>query len=139
MLKYLMCGTAALALSAGTVAAGGMAPVAVEPAAVAADASASSSQDYIPLLMFLAFLALASATPAPSPSDIRLKTDIRRIGTGPLGLPVYRYRYAGLPRVFEGVMAQDVAMVRPDAVTRTVAGLMAVDYARLGMELRAVA
>lgn len=62
-------------------------------------------------------------------SDRRIKTDIIRVGTLDNGLPVYGYRYkSGGP--FEiGLMAQDVAEVRPEAV-RSIDGVLAVDYAQ---------
>lgn len=61
-------------------------------------------------------------------SDVRLKTDISRVGTLDNGLPVYRYRYkAGGPMQI-GVMAQDVLGVNPGAVGE-VGGFLAVDYA----------
>lgn len=66
-------------------------------------------------------------------SDRRMKTDIQAVGVLDNGLTVYRYRYkAGGP--FElGVMADEVAMVRPDAYVKGGAGngFDAVDYAKL--------
>lgn len=62
-------------------------------------------------------------------SDIRIKKDIRRIGTADNGLPLYLFRYAyeedGPLHV--GVMAQDVEKVNPDAVTE-IAGTKFVNY-----------
>lgn len=63
-------------------------------------------------------------------SDVRLKTDIRRVGTTDGGLPVYTYRYKGRPEFHMGVMAQDVAEVMPQAVV-PVGGFLAVDYAEV--------
>lgn len=62
-------------------------------------------------------------------SDIRLKTDIARVGTLDNGLPVYSYRYKAGGPIHIGVMAQDVEVVRPEAVVE-VGGFKAVDYAR---------
>jgi hypothetical protein len=42
-------------------------------------------------------------------SDMRLKTDICKVGTTVYGLPLYHFRYKGQETVYEGVMAQDVA------------------------------
>lgn len=53
------------------------------------------------------------------PSDERLKTDIKKIGTmgrGKRALPIYTYRYKGMPDSHIGVMAQDVAKRRPNAL-----------------------
>lgn len=50
-------------------------------------------------------------------SDRRLKTNVRRIGTHPIGIPLYSYDYVwGEPGV--GVMADEAAAVRPEAVLR---------------------
>lgn len=61
-------------------------------------------------------------------SDVRLKEDIRRVGTTDGGLPVYTYRYKGMPHTHMGVMAQEVEKVNPGAV-REIGGYKAVDYA----------
>ena len=66
-------------------------------------------------------------------SDVRLKEDIARIGTTAHGLPFYRFRYRGEPGVYEGVMAQEVLRVMPEAVLRGEDGFLRVDYARLGV------
>lgn len=60
-------------------------------------------------------------------SDVRLKTDIRRVGATDGGLPIYTYRYRGRPEFHMGVMAQDVAEVMPQAVV-PVGGFLAVNY-----------
>ena len=64
-------------------------------------------------------------------SDRRLKTDIHKIGESDSGFPLYTFRYKGesAPVLHMGLMAQDVAKTRPEAVTRTPFGL-AVDYAK---------
>lgn len=63
-------------------------------------------------------------------SDRRAKTGIRKVGKLDNGLPVYSYRYkAGGPRHI-GVMAQEVAKTKPEAVTN-LGGLLAVDYGKL--------
>jgi hypothetical protein len=61
-------------------------------------------------------------------SDVRLKQDIKRVGTLDNGLPVYLYRYkSGGP--FEiGLMAQDVEQAKPDAVDEDAKGFKMVDY-----------
>ncbi len=48
-------------------------------------------------------------------SDRRLKSEVTRIGTLACGLPVYAYRLEGSPLFEVGVMADEVARVRPDA------------------------
>lgn len=61
-------------------------------------------------------------------SDRRLKSNIVRIGTHRLGIPLYRYDIFGQPAV--GVMAQDVLTVKPEAVAE-IGGYLAVDYGRI--------
>lgn len=51
-------------------------------------------------------------------SDRRLKRDIERIGTLPNGLGVYSYRYTWSEKPEVGLMADEVAAVRPWAVER---------------------
>jgi outer membrane immunogenic protein len=69
-------------------------------------------------------------------SDVRLKRDIVLVGHLDNGLGLYRYRYLWSDKVFVGVMAQEVALIRPDAIVRD--GLddyLRVDYGRLGLKL----
>lgn len=62
-------------------------------------------------------------------SDIRLKTDIEKVGETDKGLGVYSYRYkAGGPKML-GLMAQEVEQTKPDAV-QEVGGFKAVDYGK---------
>lgn len=63
-------------------------------------------------------------------SDARLKTDIRRVGTLDNGLGVYAYRFKdGGPEQI-GVMAQEVAEMRPEAIVHDPSGYMRVDYGK---------
>lgn len=69
-------------------------------------------------------------------SDERLKTDIKKVGKmhkSRGGLPVYTYRYVDDPPNVRrmGVMAQEVAKKRPDALGPIVENFMTVDYRRL--------
>ena len=61
-------------------------------------------------------------------SDARLKRDVRRIGTGARGLPVYSFRYAWDRARRVGFMAQEVARVAPHAVVRHESGFLMVNY-----------
>ena len=69
-------------------------------------------------------------------SDLRLKTDITRIGTAAHGLPLYTFRYIGETDLYEGVMAQDVLHVMPTAVSVAEDGYYRVDYEQLGIPFR---
>lgn len=62
-------------------------------------------------------------------SDRRLKSNVKRIGTHPLGIGVYSYTMFGRPGV--GVMAQDLLAIRPDLVYTTPSGYLAVNYGGL--------
>ena len=69
-------------------------------------------------------------------SDIRLKRDIAALGQHANGLNLYRFRYLWSDTVHVGVMAQEVASARPDAVRQGADGYLRVDYARLGLRMR---
>lgn len=64
-------------------------------------------------------------------SDERAKEDIQKIAETEDGQNIYSYRYKGSPRTEIGLMAQEVAERKPEAVARhRGTGLMAVDYGR---------
>lgn len=81
-------------------------------------------------------LPLGPLPPPPQPSDQITKKDIVRIGTTVLGLPLYQFSYIDKEGVYEGVMAQDVLMIRPDAVSLGDNDCLCVDYAALGIALK---
>ena len=62
-------------------------------------------------------------------SDRRLKTNIVRLGEHPLGIGWYAYDIFGHRQ--QGVMADEVLTVRPEAVVAHPNGYLMVDYARL--------
>lgn len=61
-------------------------------------------------------------------SDIRLKTDISKVGQTDSGIPVYLYRYKDSPTFEMGVMAQDVEHIIPEAVRIRRDGMKMVHY-----------
>jgi hypothetical protein len=71
-------------------------------------------------------------------SDVRLKTDIEKVGVAANGLPLYTFRYLWSDQVYRGVMAQDVLEVFPEAVVTRSDGYMAVRYDMLGLEMTKV-
>lgn len=74
--------------------------------------------------------------PLPGPSDARLKTDIEVVGSTVHALPLYRFRYKDAPEQrYQGVMAQDVLKVMPDAVVMGDDGFYRVDYGKLGIKI----
>lgn len=70
-----------------------------------------------------------SAMMALALSDRRLKSNITRVGTHPSGLPIYNYDILGTNQ--DGVMADEVAQVKPEAVLHHPSGFDMVDYAKL--------
>lgn len=73
-------------------------------------------------------------------SDARLKRDIALVGRREDGLGIYRYRYLWSDTVYVGVMAQEVALIRPDAIVRDAFDdYLRVDYGKLGMRMVALA
>jgi len=80
--------------------------------------------------------ASAGYSSVSQPSDVRLKRDVVLIARLDNGLGLYRYRYVWSDTVYVGVMAQEVALLRPDAVVRdTFDDYLRVDYSRLGLKL----
>jgi len=68
-------------------------------------------------------------------SDVRLKTDIEKVGVAANGLPLYNFRYLGGEAVYQGVMAQDVLERFPEAVCTMPNGYLAVRYDMLGLKM----
>ena len=66
-------------------------------------------------------------------SDERLKADIVRIGTHPLGIGLYEFSYLGQKSRHIGVMAQEVLTVTPYAVATGTDGFYRVDYRAIGL------
>jgi len=62
-------------------------------------------------------------------SDRRLKSNIVRIGTHPIGVEIYEYDIFGGRQI--GVMAQELAQIMPEAVHMHPSGYLMVDYGRL--------
>lgn len=64
-------------------------------------------------------------------SDRRLKTDIRKLGEEPDGLGRYAWRYVWGGPEREGVMADEVARLRPWALGPVIGGYATVNYGEL--------
>lgn len=71
------------------------------------------------------------AASAAMASDMRLKEDIRRVGATEGGIPLYSYRYKGGEQFHIGPMAQEVALLQPDALGPERHGFMTVHYGEL--------
>ena len=141
-MKPLLVTTTAIGLCLGTTAsaAGLVTAPTIEPEVIVVNSSSSGGGVMVPLLLLvLAGAVLGSPGGGGAASDRRLKEDIRRVGTTRFGLPLYRFRYKGMPQVYEGVMAQDVEPLAPGAVQNLGFGIKGVNYAALGLEMRRVA
>ncbi len=68
-------------------------------------------------------------------SDVRLKRDIARADTHPLGFGIYQFKYLWSDVSYVGVIAQEVLEKAPDAVTVGPGGYLSVDYGALGIEM----
>ena len=69
------------------------------------------------------------------PSDVRLKKDVARVGTHPMGFGIYRFKYLWSDTAYVGVLAQEVLEKAPHAVTEGPGNFLAVDYGALGMAM----
>ncbi len=130
---------ASMSVAASSATAGGMAEPIVEPEVIIED-TASSAGILVPLLLLVLVIAAASSSSGGGlePSDMRLKTEITRVGTAANGLPLYQFRYIGYPALYQGVMAQDVLAYMPEAVGSLPGGYMSVNYKMLGLEMHRV-
>jgi hypothetical protein len=67
-------------------------------------------------------------------SDIRLKTNLVRTGTHPIGVGIYDYDRIDTGVHERGVVAQELMAVAPDLVKPRGDGMLTVNYTALGME-----
>ena len=65
-------------------------------------------------------------------SDRRLKKDVKKLRELEDGLGVYEYKYIDDTGPFVGVMADEVAKLRPEALGPVIRGYATVDYAKIG-------
>jgi hypothetical protein len=80
-------------------------------------------------LYSLAGAGARAAIPFMMASDIRLKSNIVKVGDHPIGIGIYEYDIFG--RRERGVIAQELMQVMPDAVHQHPSGYFMVDYGRL--------
>jgi len=106
------------------------------------DLNLSSSFGYLPIilavgLMVVAYHAASSGYYYPVvASDARLKSDIEQVGVSPSGIPVYHFGYDGVDGRFQGVMAQDLLELAPEAVIQHETGAMIVDYSKIDVSFK---
>jgi hypothetical protein len=72
---------------------------------------------------------VAAGAPPGTFSDRRLKSNIKRIGTHPLGIGIYEYDIFNNHQI--GVMADEVELVMPEAVIEHSSGYKMVNYGAL--------
>lgn len=92
----------------------------------------SQSYTYNPTQQWLGTAAQVAGPLAAIFSDERLKEDVKRIGKTDDGLGVYTYKYLGDDKTQMGVMAQEVAKKKPEALGPTIGGFHTVRYGLLG-------
>ena len=97
----------------------------------------SVGDDQAPSAASLTMLGPSVGDDTPA-SDLRLKEDVRCIGTTVFGLPLYHFKYLGRPESYEGVMAHEVLQVMPGAVSLGADGYYRVNYDALGTRMRRV-
>jgi hypothetical protein len=85
---------------------------------IRANAAASANQGL--------YSALGAGASMIGMSDVRLKSNIVRVGTHPLGIGIYEYDI--FDRRERGVMAQELEKVKPEAVLLHPSGYKMVDY-----------
>ena len=140
-MRFATSAILALSLTATTALAGPQTKPVISAQSVSQDAQSDEFTTGTNLALFLLVVIAAIAATGSSTtqvSDERLKTDIDRIGTSPSGLPVYTFRYVGLDTVYQGVMAQDLMRMQPDAVMTLDNGYMAVDYGAIDVDFKPV-
>jgi hypothetical protein len=72
-------------------------------------------------------------------SDRRLKENIEKVGTTKHGFNLYEFNYINDPSTrYEGVMADEIENIMPEAVATNDAGYKSVYYDKLGIEMREV-
>lgn len=81
----------------------------------------------------------ATALSGTNFSDPRIKSKVRPLGQRPDGLGIYEYDNDLTGKRETGVMADEVAQKRPDALGPTVGGLATVDYDKLKADMPEVA
>ena len=67
-------------------------------------------------------------------SDIRLKDNIELVGKSPSDINIYNFTYLNDPKVYQGVMAQEV----PWASVKHDSGYLMVDYNKVDVDFKSV-
>ena len=85
-------------------------------------------------------VSISSGGPGQGGSDLRLKTNIKRIGYSDSNIPIYSFNYKNdLSTTYKGVMAQDLLeMGFDDSVTLDSNGFYAVDYNSIDVDMEII-
>ena len=128
-----------LTIAATSTLAGSVAYVAPVETVIAEESNSMGGSGLwlLPLLAIALIFFVSQSDDEPQFSDARIKRDIKQVGITESGLTLYEFRYVFGRKRYVGVMAQDVLMHTPEAVVRSVIGFYKVNYAKLGLEMRA--
>ena len=87
---------------------------------------------------FLNFALGVGGIIASMPSDVKVKENIKYIGSSPQGHNIWEFNYIGDSKRYRGAMAQEVAKINPMAVgiTEDSAGkYLTVDYSKIDVDM----
>ena len=85
------------------------------------------------------FLSIAGTVAPFFPSDVRLKENIKEVGTSPIGYKIYEWNYKSIPNTrYRGVVAQDVVKINPMAVDIMPNGYLGVFYSKVDVDMEVV-
>ena len=83
---------------------------------------------------FSTFLNFALGVGGIIASDIKVKENIKYVGSSPQGHNIWEFNYTGSPTRYRGAMAQEVAKINPMAVN-VEDGILAVDYSKIDVDM----
>ena len=74
------------------------------------------------------------------PSDIRLKTNVNKIGVSNNGINIYEFRFINQPNdLYQGVIAQELIGTEFESATKIESdGYYHVDYSKLDVEFKKI-
>lgn len=84
------------------------------------------------------YAQVPQATAVGAWSDRRLKENIRQVGVSPKGFKIHRFNYKGGSTLFEGVIADEVSKIAPEAVYEGGDGFRRVNYNLTDVSFRTV-
>ena len=67
-------------------------------------------------------------------SDVKVKENIKYVGSSPQGHNIWEFNYTGSPTRYRGAMAQEVAKINPMAVGIE-DGTLTVDYSKIDVDM----